>query len=163
MDAESTELTAFTEKDKRPARASTRETGSRGERAAAEFLEREAGYRIVMANFTVPIGRNSKGVQTKGEIDIIALDGETLCFVEVKTRRNEEFAGPLANVDLRKQRIVTRTARVYRRVFAIGQMKHRFDVVTVIDDGRDEPRIELHKAFWTEAKFRKRTWASDRF
>jgi putative endonuclease len=63
--------------------------GTHGEMLAAEFIERE-GYRIVMANFKAPIGRNSKGVQVTGEIDLIALDGETVCFIEVKTRRSEQ-------------------------------------------------------------------------
>ena len=134
------------------------EVGDRGEGIALKFLER-SGYRIVAANFTAPIGRNNIGAQVKGEIDIVALDGDTLCFVEVKTRSAADFAGPLSNVDLRKQRVVTRTARVYRRLFNIRNVKHRFDVVTVIDPSSDKPEIELHKSFWTEGKFRKRNWS----
>ena len=149
------------EKDIRPTITSKRETGDRGERLAAEFLQKN-GYRIVMANFEAPIGRNSREVQIIGEIDIVALDGETLCFVEVKTRRDLEFAGPLTNVDLRKQRTVTRTARAYRRIFAVNEMKYRYDVVTVVGED-DDSRVELHRAFWTESKFRKRKWADDRF
>lgn len=149
------------EKDIRPAVTSKRETGDRGERMAAEFLEKN-GYRIVMANFEAPIGRNSREVQVIGEIDIIALDGETLCFVEVKTRRDLDFAGPLTNVDLRKQRTVTRTARAYKRIFGVHDVQHRFDVVTVVGDDEDS-KVELHQAFWTEAKFRKRKWADERF
>lgn len=148
------------EEDKRPERRSTSETGSKGERIAAEFLVRNC-YRLVMANFTVPIGRNNNGAQVKGEIDIIALDGDTLCFIEVKTRRSDEFTGPLSNVDLRKQRNITRTARVYRRIFAVSTMKYRFDVVTVIDDGVSEPNIEHYKSYWTGSKFRKRVWADE--
>jgi len=117
----------------------------------------------VVANFTAPIGRNGKGVQVKGEIDIVALDGDTLCFIEVKARSTTGFAGPLDNVDLRKQRVVTRTARAYRRIFAIRTVKHRFDVVTVIDSARGEPEIALHKGFWSEAKFRKRNWSGEHF
>jgi putative endonuclease len=64
-----------------------------------------------------------------GEIDLIALDGETLCFVEVKTRRSAEFTSITANVDLRKQRQITRTAKMYRRVFGVYEMPYRFDVV----------------------------------
>ena len=139
-----------------------REVGDRGEGIALKFLER-SGYRIVAANFTAPIGRNNIGAQIKGEIDIVALDGDTLCFVEVKTRSAADFAGPLSNVDVRKQRVVTRTARVYRRLFNIRNVKHRFDVVTVIDPGSDEPEIELHKNFWTEVKFRKRNWSDESF
>lgn len=155
------EALVLKQQDNRPARTSKRETGDRGERLAAEFLERE-GYRIILANFEAPIGRDIRGTQVIGEIDLIALDGETLCFIEVKTRRDLEFAGPLTNVDLRKQRTVTRTARAYRRIFAVHDLKHRFDVVTVVGSG-DDLQIELHKGFWSEAKFRKRKWADDRF
>ena len=155
------ELSFPLEEDIRPAITSKRATGNRGERLAAEFLERN-GYRIVMANFEAPIGRNSREVQIIGEIDLVALDGDTLCFVEVKTRRDLEFAGPLTNVDLRKQRTVTRTARAYRRIFAIREMAYRFDVVTVVGDAQD-PTVELYSGYWTDSKFRKRKWADDRF
>jgi putative endonuclease len=151
------EILSLIEEDSDSIRRSTIGTGSRGERLAAEYLQ-SAGYRLVMANFTVPIGRDIRGVQVKGEIDLIALDGEVVCFVEVKTRSSDIFAGPLTAVDVRKQRLITRTARVYRRVFALSNIRYRFDVVTVLDDGRGEPRIELYKAFWTEAKFKKRVW-----
>ena len=147
--------------DIRPPVTSKRATGDRGERLALKFLENN-GYRIVMANFEAPIGRDIRGTQVIGEIDIVALDGETLCFVEVKTRRDLEFAGPLTNVDLRKQRSVTRTARAYQRIFAVHDIKHRFDVVTVVG-ADDAATVELHKGFWSEDKFRKRKWADDRF
>jgi putative endonuclease len=131
--------------------------GDRGERMAANYLLRN-GYRLVAANFKAPVGRNSKGVQVTGEIDLIALDGDTLCFVEVKTRRSDEFTPLITNVDLRKQRQITRTAKVYRRIFAIRDIKCRFDVVTVLIPKHSTPTIELQKGFWSEGKFRKRTW-----
>ena len=136
---------------------STRPLGEKGESLAAAFLEQE-GYRIVMSNFTVPVGRNSRGVQVTGEIDIIALDGETLCFVEVKTRRSDAIAGPLASVDLRKQRQIARTARVYRRIFGLNEIQYRFDVVSVLMEKGLAPRLELYRGFWNEAKFKKRSW-----
>jgi putative endonuclease len=131
--------------------------GSEGEALAAEHLERN-GYRIVLTNFRVPVGRNSKGVQVTGEIDIVAIDGDTLCFVEVKTRRSEEFTPAITAVDARKQRQITRTAKIYRRVFGVYEMPHRFDVVTVVIPITGEISIEIAKAFWDEGKFRKRSW-----
>lgn len=131
--------------------------GSQGEAAASAFLLQN-GYRLVAANFKVPVGRNSKGVQVTGEIDLIALDGETLCFVEVKTRRSDEFTPLITNVNLRKQRQITRTAKVYRRIFRVWEMPHRFDVVTVLMPKYAQPVIEVTKGFWTESKFRKRAW-----
>ena len=136
---------------------SRRDFGDQGEALAARFLERR-GYRIVLANFKVPVGRNRNGAQVTGEIDLIALDGETLCFVEVKTRRSEDFAPVLTAVDIRKQRQITRTARVYRRIFGLFDVEYRYDVVTVLIPGGERPRIELTKGFWHESKFRKRPW-----
>ena len=150
------------EKDNGTTRNPSSEVGELGERLAAEHLSR-SGYRIVMANFSAPIGRNNIDAQVNGEIDLIALEGETLCFVEVKTRSATDFAGPLSNVDIRKQRVVTRTARVYRRLFNVRNLKYRFDVVTVVDPRSDSPEIEVHKGFWTEAKFKKRNWSDEGF
>lgn len=151
------EILSVIEQDKRPQSASTSALGVRGEALAAEFLEKQ-GYRIVLTNFKVPVGRNSKGVQVTGEIDIIALDGETLCFVEVKTRRSEEFAPVITAVDRRKQRQITRTARVYRRIFDVWDHEYRFDVVTVLLPKPAEPIIELKRGFWIESSFQKRSW-----
>ena len=131
--------------------------GERGERLAAEFLVKD-GYRLVVSNFKVPVGRNSKGVQVTGEIDIIALDGETLVFVEVKTRRSDEFTPVITNVDARKQRQIIRTAKVYRKIFNIREIPYRYDVVTVLMPKHAEPTIDLIKGYWSEGKFRKRTW-----
>jgi putative endonuclease len=134
--------------------------GQLGEQLAARFLERN-GYRLVVSNFKTPIGRNSRGVSVTGEIDIIALDGDVLCFVEVKTRSSDEFASPLAAVDLRKQRQITRTARVYRKTFQITLMKVRYDVVSIVLNKTAKPKIEIYKAFWHEGKFRKKSWSEN--
>ena len=130
--------------------------GHEGERLAAKFLAQN-GYRIVLANFKVPVGRNSRGTPVTGEIDIVALDEDILCFIEVKARRSEKFTPAITAVDLRKQRQITRTAKVYRRIFGVYEMPYRFDVVTVVTSAA-EPIIELKKGFWDESKFRKRAW-----
>jgi putative endonuclease len=135
------------------------DVGGFGEDEAARFLEAN-GYRLVMRNFKVPIGRNTVGAQVTGEIDVIAVDGETLCFIEVKTRSSDDFAPIIAAVDRRKQRQITRTARVYRKMMHLTQMPIRFDVVTVLLQS-GMPKIELTKAFWTESKFKKKTWSGD--
>ena len=140
--------------------ATTSAIGELGEKLAADFLLRN-GYRIVMANFKVPVGRNRRGVSVTGEIDIIALDGEILCFIEVKTRSSDKFAAPIAAVDNRKQRQIIRTARVYRRIFNLSKINFRYDAVSIVLDGRKAPKIELFKGFWTEDKFRKKFWADE--
>lgn len=143
--------------DAHPAQDPRRILGAEGEVIATEFLV-ENGYRIVMTNFRVPIGRNSKDVQVTGEIDIVALDGETLCFIEVKARRSDEFVPLEAAVNLRKQRQISRTARVYRRIFNVYEMPHRYDVVTVLLAKAETPYIELSKDFWKDSAFRKKRW-----
>jgi putative endonuclease len=137
-----------------------RSLGVRGEELAAKFLEQN-GYRLVLSNFKVPVGRNSRGVQVTGEIDIVALDGETLCFVEVKTRRSAEYTPVISNVDLRKQRQIIRTAKIYRHTLGVWEMPYRYDVVTVLMPNDSGPEIELIKGFWNEAKFRKRKWSDE--
>ena len=133
--------------------------GRRGELMAAAHLE-EAGYRLVGSNFTLPVGRNLRGVIVHAEIDIIAYEGATLCFVEVKTRASDWFAPPEANVDLRKQRQITRAARVYRRLFGLTGAPYRYDVVSVLLPPVDvsapaaPARVELLRNFWTDEKFR---------
>jgi putative endonuclease len=137
--------------------------GRRGERLAAEFLDNK-GYRLVAANFQLPVGRSLRGALLHAEIDIVAYEGPTLCFVEVKTRASDWFAAPEANVDLRKQRQISRAARVYRRLFDLRQEPFRYDVVSVIAPPADEdghcprPRLELLRNYWTDEKFRKHRW-----
>lgn len=145
---------------KTSARGETSRVGQLGERLAARFLIK-SGYRLIVRNFKTPIGRNRIGASVSGEIDLIALDGRVLCFVEVKTRSSEAFASPLAAVDLRKQRQITRTAKVYRKIFNLRDAGFRFDVVSIVLGDANEPKIELIKNFWSEAKFRKRFWADD--
>lgn len=141
-------------------RRSTRQTGEKGETLAARFL-RLNGFRLVAANFTVPIGRNSRGAQVTGEIDLIALEGDTLCFIEVKTRASRDFGGPLSAVDRQKQRQIIRAARVYRRIFGLFDMRFRYDVVTVITPPNGRPEMELFRDFWSETSFRKKEWHDD--
>lgn len=141
-----------------PARAKHFDLGARGEALAIEQLER-LGYRIVAANFSLPIGRNARETIVNAEIDVVAYDGPTLCFIEVKTRASDEFAPPQTNVDLRKRRQIARAARVYRRMLGLTDSSYRYDVVTVVaNPGEAEPRIQLLKNFWTDEQLRKRNW-----
>ena len=141
--------------------------GARGEAFAAAHLE-QAGYALVAANFKLPVGRNLRGAIVNAEIDLVAYEGDVLCFVEVKTRASDWFAAPEQNVDRRKQRQIARAARVYRRTFGLNAAPYRYDVVSVILPPPDEetpfpnPRIELLRNFWTDTIFRKRFW-SDAF
>jgi putative endonuclease len=138
--------------------------GRRGEQLAAEHLER-LGYALVASNFTLPVGRNLRGALVRAEIDLVAYEGQTLCFIEVKTRASDWFAAPEANVDLRKQRQIARAARAYRRTFGLTSEPYRYDVVSVVLPPADErgeaarTRLEVLRSFWTDEKFRKRRWS----
>jgi putative endonuclease len=133
--------------------------GKLGEAFAAAYLE-QAGYCLVAANFTLPVGRNLRGAVVKAEIDLVAYEGETLCFVEVKTRASDWFAPPQINVDRRKQRQLARAARAYRSMLGLEAQPYRYDVVTVVlsPEGRSSssPEIQLLRNFWTEQSARKR-------
>jgi putative endonuclease len=142
-------------RDVEDSRAQTVRLGARGESLAIEHLER-SGYRIVAANFTLPIGRNLREAIVNAEIDIVAYDGPVLCFIEVKARTSDEFAPPQTNVDLRKRRQIARAARGYRRMFGLTNSPFRYDVITVVGKPDDrKPRINLQKAFWSDDQLRK--------
>ena len=141
-----------------PARSQHLKLGERGEALALAHLKRH-GYQIVAANFALPIGRNTRDSIVNAEIDIVAYDEATLCFIEVKTRASDDFAPPQANVDSRKRRQIARAARGYRRMFGLMNAPYRYDVVTVVTKpGDNDSRIELLKAFWTDAQLRKQHW-----
>lgn len=143
-----------------PSPSGTSVLGKTGEEIAALFLKKK-GFELVLRNFKVPIGRNRRGVQISGEIDIIALEKDVLCFIEVKTRSSDEFSTPLSAVDLRKQRQITRTARVYRKIFDLHKIRFRYDVVAIVLNGKKAPKIEIFRSFWTDEKFKKRIWADE--
>ena len=136
--------------------------GRRGEELAAAYLL-QAGYRLVAANFSVPVGRNRTGAVISVELDLVAYEGPTLCFVEVKSRASDWFAPPEANVDRRKQRQIARAARAYRRMFDLAGAPYRYDVITVVLPGEAgaaaEFEIQLLRNYWTEDKLRKRVWS----
>ncbi|MEP6719050.1 MAG: YraN family protein [bacterium] len=139
--------------------------GRRGEELAAAYLQ-QLGYRIVATNFALPVGRNRLGVPINVEIDLVAYQGETLCFIEVKSRASDWFAPPQVNVDRRKQRQIARAARAYRRLFGLVGEPYRYDVITIVfgedEDDQVAPEIQLLRSYWTEDQLRKRTW-SDRY
>jgi putative endonuclease len=126
----------------------TIQLGKLGEAYAATYLE-QLGYRLVAANFTLPVGRNLRGAIVNAELDLVAYDHNTLCFVEVKTRASDWFAPPQANIDLRKRRQIARAARAYRRIFDLEDQPYRFDVVAVVLSNTDSPQVELLRNYFS--------------
>jgi putative endonuclease len=134
--------------------------GKLGEAYAAAYLEQN-GYRLVAANFNLPVGRNLRGAVVSAEIDLVAYEGNTLCFLEVKTRASDWYASPQVNVDLRKRRQISRAARAYRHMLGVEKQPYRYDVVTVVLSEATTPQIELLRNFWTDESLRKRRWSWD--
>src|SRR5882762_11971026 len=112
------------------ARAAHLELGELGERMALDYLSNYEGYQIVCTNFRVPLGRGLRGQKLSAEIDVIAYDGLTLTFVEVKTRTSDDLVAPERAVDLRKQRQIARAARRYRQLMKVYEEPFFFFVVT---------------------------------
>ncbi len=100
---------------------STSAVGSAGEQLAVACLVGK-GYRIVKRNFR--FGR-------EGEIDIIALDGDTLVFVEVKARSSLAYGLPEAAVTPAKQRVLRRAALGYCYINSVEGRECRFDVIAI--------------------------------
>jgi putative endonuclease len=114
--------------------------GNRGENHAARYL-RERGYKILVRNFRCPLG----------EIDIVARDGRTLVFVEVKTRTQDDPL-PEDQVNGFKRHQITKAAKYYLGRYGVPQPPSRFDVVAVVwPDGR-EPQVR-HTQHAFEATF----------
>jgi putative endonuclease len=95
-------------------------TGRRGEDLAAAYLQ-ERGYRIVARNYRCLFG----------EADIIARDGETLVFVEVKSRKSETFGHPQEAVGIAKQKKLSRISLCYIQEKRLEICEARFDVIAV--------------------------------
>ena len=98
--------------------------GDRGERIAARHL-RGLGYRVIGRNYRCPMG----------EIDIIARDGDTVVFVEVKTRSGREFGEPEEAVGPRKRRKLRDVALCYIKSRRAPMPAVRFDVVSIVTTG----------------------------
>lgn len=107
--------------------------GDRGEDRAASFLEAQ-GYRILERNYRCPLG----------EVDLIARDGATVVFVEVKTRASSRFGPPQAAVGPRKQRKMTAVALFYLKGQGWLAAPARFDVAAVSLAGGRET-VTLYK------------------
>jgi putative endonuclease len=115
-----------------------RRTGVRGETYAYWFLRRN-GYVMIARNFM------QRGI--KGEIDLVGYDGETLAFVEVKTRTSPrgEFGSAENSVTLDKQRLLSRMARQFVREYHTGSVPFRFDILAIEALPGRRPSVRLHK------------------
>lgn len=113
-----------------------RARGKVGEDAAVRWLERQ-GYRIVERNV----------VNHAGELDIVARDGETLCFLEIKARSSGAYGPAIAAVDARKQRRISRAAALYIAVKGLHNAPCRFDVLGLDWEGQGWRYTLVRNAF----------------
>ena len=101
--------------------------GAAGERTAARYLA-AVGYRIVARNVRVRLGLSPKGRRLWGEVDIVAYDGGTLAFVEVKTRKTLGELG-LALEAVNTRRIARAAQHYVARHPGLAAAHLRFDVI----------------------------------
>ncbi len=115
----------------------------KGEALAGKILKKK-GYKILKRNYANKLG----------EIDIIAYDKGTICFVEVKTRQTDCFGPPELAVTKEKRRRIVRTAMNYLAINHIEDTDCRFDVVSILykkDDNK--PEVELFESAFTAEEF----------
>lgn len=117
-------------------------TGRRGEKQAERFLKK-SGYKI--------LGRRVR-VGKHDEIDLIVREGETMVFVEVKTRKTERYGRPAAAVNRDKRRTLSRAAVTFLQKRKLRPPFIRFDIVEVIDEPSEIRHIE--NAFQLEGNYR---------
>ena len=97
------------------------EIGAYGESLAKNFL-RDQGYYILEQNFSCKIG----------EIDLIARDGDYICFVEVKTRYSQDYGTPGESITYHKRKKLYKIAQYYILINKIQNSSFRFDAVEII-------------------------------
>ncbi|MBT2586320.1 YraN family protein [Arthrobacter sp. ISL-95] len=105
--------------------------GRNGEALAADFLENQ-GMRIVDRNWRC----------ADGEIDIVAIEGDTLVVAEVKTRKSLDYGHPFEAVGEAKLARLHRLSSSWCREHDLNALRRRIDVVSVIDSGIGEPQLE---------------------
>ena len=107
--------------------------GQRGEKLAARFLRRNR-YKILYRNFQPARG---------GQIDLVCRDGDTLVFIEVKSRRSEELQRPVDSLRAEQKRRISRGALSWLRMLDNPDIPFRFDVVEVVLATAAKPKLEL--------------------
>ena len=111
-------------------------TGRRGELAAYFYLRR---------NQFIVVARGWRSSRLRGDIDLIAWDSDTLCFVEVKTRTTRNVATAEASVDEDKRRNLRRLARSYMRQLPSQKAPTRFDILSIYFEDEKAAEFELFR------------------
>lgn len=112
------------------------ELGRFGEELALKKIKR-LGYKKIIRNYRCPLG----------EVDLIARDGDTLVFIEIKTRRGKSIYYAKEAVDAKKKRQLSKVALAYMKSNNCCEAEARFDVVAVNVDGRRTQVEVIQNAF----------------
>ena len=113
------------------------ELGRRGEEAAFFYLRRN-GYTVV--------ARDWRSGKVRGDLDLVAWEGETLCFIEVKTRTSRNVATAESAVDHDKVQVLRRIARQYLLAAPDTPDQVRFDVLSIYYEGQKAADIQLFRS-----------------
>ena len=105
--------------------------GKKGEETAVGLLK-DNGYKILLRNYKTKLG----------EIDIIASDKGTICFIEVKTRQSDRFGLPSEAISASKQRQISKVSLTFLKEKNLLDKKARFDVVSILYS-KNMPRLDL--------------------
>ena len=105
---------------------------------------RELGLDILVRNYQT----------TRGEIDIVAREGNTLCFIEVKTRRRSLRSRPADAVRTAKRQRIIRAAKQYLREIGRPRIVYRYDIVEVVVQGRRVEDLRYWRSAFSEEKAR---------
>jgi putative endonuclease len=108
--------------------------GRKGERVACRYLMKR-GFDILARRFHA----------RRGELDLVALEGSVLVFIEVKTRASKEFGDPWEFVDWEKQQSLQFAADEFIARYDLGQYAYRFDVIAVIAPDTQGQEIALYR------------------
>jgi putative endonuclease len=108
--------------------------GRKGERLACRFLWKH-GFDILARRFRA----------SRGEIDLIALEGEVLVFIEVKTRASSAFGDPWESVGWEKKQSLQAAAEEFIARYDLGQYAYRFDIISVVAPATPQQEIHLFR------------------
>jgi putative endonuclease len=116
--------------------------GKSGENEALVFLKKN-GYKILVSNYRTRLG----------EVDIIARDRDTFCFIEVKARRTLCCGSGAEAVSRLKQRQIAKAALQYLKENSLWDRKARFDVVSILFEGAQAKTQLIKNAYELDGRF----------
>ena len=119
-----------------------KQVGNKGESLAENYIKRK-GYKIIQRNYRCRLG----------EIDIIAKDDDTIVFIEVRTKQNENFGSPQDSVTSTKISKISKTALRFIQEKNLSGFSYRFDFIA-ITFSQGKPNIEhIENAFMPNGRY----------